>query len=163
MKRIIPLFLTLALILTCMVRVTVSAAADLSADFVKTYTEQTSSAKNADNLIMNTAGNGDCYMLWSASDIGGRNTGSFDVLQEIGVVDYDGKTRSILCFDSISNKTVNPAAGIEGALLAKNNFSRTYYNPSDIYAGDKLVVSVYAKRRPFIAPEGTGVLSLTTN
>ncbi len=147
MKRIIPLFLTLALILTCMVRVTVSAAADLSADFVKTYTEQTSSAKNADNLIMNTAGNGDCYMLWSASDIGGRNTGSFDVLQEIGVVDYDGKTRSILCFDSISNKTVNPAAGIEGALLAKNNSSRTYYNPSDISAGDKLVVSVYAKTK----------------
>lgn len=147
MKRIIPLFLALALILTCMIRVTVSAAADLSADFVKTYTEQTSSAKNADNLIMNTAGNGDCYMLWSASDIGGRNTGSFDVLQEIGVVDYDGKTRSILCFDSISNKTVNPAAGIEGALLAKNNSSRTYYNPSDISAGDKLVVSVYAKTK----------------
>ena len=147
MKRIIPLFLALALILTCMIRVTVSAAADLSADFVKTYTEQTSSAKNADNLIMNTAGNGDCYMLWSASDIGGRNTGSFDVLQEIGVVDYDGKTRSILCFDSISNKTVNPAAGIEGALLAKNNSSRTYYNPSDISAGDKLIVSVYAKTK----------------
>ncbi|MDY6315072.1 MAG: hypothetical protein SPL89_07905, partial [Clostridia bacterium] len=73
MKRIIPLFLTLALILTCMVRVTVSASADLSADFVKTYVEQDSTKRADENLIKETPAGKDCYMLWSGADIGGRN------------------------------------------------------------------------------------------
>ncbi len=120
---------------------------DLTEDYYSDYAEQTSSARAPENLIKNTAGNEDCYPLYSAADIGGRNSASFDVLQAMNIVDYDGKTRNMLCFGDISNKTANPSAAIEGALVAKDAAARTYYNPSDIKDGDKILVSVYVKTK----------------
>ena len=120
---------------------------DLEKDFERTYVAQSSEKRADDNLIKNTSGNEDCYLLWSGADIGGRNSGSFDVYQAIGVTDFDGKTRSILYIGGFSNQTVNSALGIEGALVAKDSSSRTYYTPSDINGDDKLIVSVYVKTK----------------
>ncbi|MDY6315082.1 MAG: hypothetical protein SPL89_07955, partial [Clostridia bacterium] len=73
MKRLITLFLVLTMLVTSLAAVTVSASADLSEDFVKTYVEQDSTKRADENLIKETPAGKDCYMLWSGADIGGRN------------------------------------------------------------------------------------------
>ena len=146
MKRLITLFLVLTMLVTSLAAVTVSASADLSEDFVKTYVEQDSTKRADENLIKETPAGKDCYMLWSGADIGGRNCTSVDCAQAASVVDYDGNTRNMLQF-VVSDKTPVPSGAINGLLFAKDEAARVYYSPADINDGDKLVVSIYVKTK----------------
>ena len=90
-KRIISFIAALAMIITSLAAVTVSAAPDLTQDFVKTFKESDSTAQAEDSLIRVKDGEAQAYMLRGGNDIQGRNSGDIESDTDYGIALPDPK------------------------------------------------------------------------
>ena len=149
-KRIISFIAALAMIITSLAAVTVSAAPDLTQDFVKTFKESDSTAQAADSLIKVKDGQAQAYMLRGGNDIQGRNSGDIESNVDNGITLFDGTTGSAVNVipgtTGVSGST-NTVYGI--TVAGQENTAaptpRAWFDKSTLKDNDKIVVSVYVK------------------
>ena len=148
-KRIISFIAALAMIITSLAAVTVSAAPDLTQDFVKTFKESDSTAQAADSLVKTKPGEDGAYMLRGGNDIQGRNSGDIESNVDNGITLFDGTTGSAVNIipgtTGVSGNT-NTVYGITVAGKESSNATpRAWFDKSTLKDNDKIVVSVYVK------------------
>ncbi|MDY6315071.1 MAG: hypothetical protein SPL89_07900 [Clostridia bacterium] len=155
-KRIISFIAALAMIITSLAAVTVSAAPDLTQDFVKTFKESNSTAQAADSLIRTKDAWGSypaqpqAYMLRGGNDIQGRNSGDIESNADNDITLFDGTTGSAVNIipgaTGVSGST-NTVYGITvaGQENTASPTPRAWFDKSTLKDNDKIVVSVYVK------------------
>ena len=153
-KRIISFIAALAMIITSLAAVTVSAAPDLTQDFVKTFKESDSTAQAADSLVKTKPGEDGAYMIRNSNDHNGRNS-LFVEASDYNTPDltyFDGghgPSLKIVKHNSAPADTTDDNLAANGASIktfeSTSATPRAWVDVSSLGKNDYVVVSAYAK------------------
>ena len=153
-KRIISFIAALAMIITSLAAVTVSAAPDLTQDFVKTFKESDSTAQAADSLVKTKPGEDGAYMIRSSNDHNGRNSlfveaSDYNTPDLIYFDGGHGPSLKIVKHNSAPADTTDDKLAANGASIktfdSTSATPRAWVDVSSLGKNEYVVVSAYAK------------------